>query len=162
MNNYLLAIDPSLRSTGVALFLNEKLISADFFKTPTKLKRYNAMVYACDRMHVFMADCIGIDTLHCVVEEQVHRKDEERMSMDDFVRLASLSYMIIPSYVRNNTTFVKPSTWKRSVPEDIMARRIYNHELTKDTAFELIADVQFDKMHAIGLGRWWYANIKKG
>ena len=161
MNNYLLAIDPSLRSPGVALFLNRELIACDFFKTPTKLKRYDAMVHACKKVIEFMADnCNGFDSVHCVVEEQIRRGENDRMSMDDFVRLASLSYMIIPSYLRENVTFVLPSTWKKGVEEGIMATRVYQRELSIGTKFELIADVQVDRMHAIGIGRWYYANNK--
>jgi hypothetical protein len=159
MNNYLLAIDPSLRSTGAVLFYNQEIVASKHIKTPLKLTRFDAMRFQAIEMRIFLGESIGVQdpSIDCVVEKQVRRKDD-RMGMDDFLRLSAMSYMIIPHEFVKYVTFVEPSTWKKSIPKKIHHKRIRDEELKLGSALVHFADMQPDIMDAIGIGRWYYAN----
>lgn len=157
MNKYVVAIDPSLHSTGIAIFENEKLIHTKQIEVSKKIKGFDALYDMNGKVH------IGLTFLDCtecifVIEEQVRRKGD-RMSFEDFVKLASISYLLGCAFsYHDNIVFVKPSTWKGSIPKAIHHKRIRDNELKRGTLLHLYADMQPDIMDAIGIGRWYYAS----
>lgn len=159
MNKYVVAIDPSMHSTGIAIFEDEQLIETKCIEVDEKIIGFHALVSmsckATDYANAFTyRDCVF------VIEEQVrHKKD--RMSMEDFVKLASISYIIGCDLAYNdNIFFVQPSQWKKQLPKKIHHGRLMANEIKLGTDIKLLQDRQPDIMDAIGIGRWYYANHK--
>lgn len=154
-----IAIDPSMHSTGIAIFKEEVLQHTKRIIVNKKITGFHALLEMKSRIDFeFSGVFYDVGEAVVVIEEQI-RRDHDRMSMEDFVKMASISYIIGCEFALP-VCFVKPSTWKKSIPKKIHTKRIYDRELELGTKVSLIADMQPDIMDAVGIGRWWYDRRK--
>lgn len=163
---YLLAIDPSLRSSGVASFVSDQTFHAYNFVSPKKFKGLDALFWQMEILQRYIASFVSATVLgekvdfRIVVEEQVDRGDNERMTEESFRYFSALPYAIIPPNLYDKVVFVKPVQWKKQIPKEIHHKRIYDKEVKKGTHDMFIKDMQPDVMDAIGLGRWYLERNK--
>lgn len=163
MTPNVISIDPSMHSTGVAYFENEKLKKTFRIKVSKDFTKEKAVYEMVSMFHetVFgsMPRDHGSKTIW-VVEEQVYRGQQEKMSIENFKYLAALTYILgYENYPRS--VLVQPSVWKGSVPKDIHNKRVYENELELGSPLIHYATMENDILDAIGIGRWYYGHIKK-
>lgn len=167
-NWMLIAIDPSLRSSGVSVFLNGKVFDTKKVVTSKKVKGIEALFYQKMEiekiLHMYFISSPSFE-FYLVIEEQEHRGENEEMSLPDFVLLASLSYAIYPSVFISTLVpslhiqMYKPREWKRSMPKEVHHPRIQARELALGTNLELLKGGQSDVVDSIGLGRFFIDNV---
>ena len=155
-----ISIDPSMHSTGVAYFENEKLKKTFRIKVEKTLIKEKAVYTMCYRINRDIYNELKDKMEVCiwVIEEQVYRGSQEKMSIENFKYLASLSYILGHNH---NSVLVQPSVWKGSVPKDIHNKRVYENELELGSPLIHYATMENDILDAIGIGRWYYGHIKK-
>lgn len=153
---HLVAIDPSLHSTGIVVFnKDEEPVLAHNIVVPKDIKGVDAIYKQASLLDVFLFNnMIHYQPARMVVEKQVYRKDE-RMGINSFLDLFSVSYVIVPIHLRHLVTFVTPVEWKGQLPKPICHRRLLKKEKNPEL-FQNNSDI----LDALGIGRWYYENAK--
>lgn len=156
MNKRIISIDPSMHSTGIAYFMDDKLVKTSLIKVKNKTTEYEA----CKEMTLRIVEDISICPDVLVIEEQANRGKTEKMSMRSYTFLASLTYMIAYSLHAKQTFFYQPVQWKHTIEKKPHHNRIYNTEMVLGSYVNLLRERQSDIMDAIGLGRYHLGKVK--
>ena len=145
-----LALDPSTKSTGYALFEDKKLRSYGNVKTPKNRKVKNGIEAMTQELKKVVSKLGKIDIVIC--EIQTYRGAGDRMSPDNFAALQAVCYSCgnIVGGPAISRYWVTPITWNKGVPKHVThqrVRKLYDLKLTSG---------EQDYLDAIGIGHYYW------
>jgi len=155
------AVDPSTRSTGIAIFDEDVLIEVHCMRIPYS-KGKDAIAYMTSKVaSMFKVNVAYYPKVELVMEDQVWRNAQEKMKPMSFATLYGLVCSIYTEcYFINKEKKIHlylPRTWKGTVPKKKMCERIKKNEPNK----ELLKDANDDIIDAVGIGRFHLRKTKK-
>ena len=153
----LVAIDPGLRGTGVAVFVDGALARAVYARNPEKVERGPE---AWLRMAEAVRDqVIAFPEADLVIEvPQVYVAGRSKGDPDDLLELAGVDGAITALLAPARIASFKPRAWKGQVPKEIHHARVLRKLSPAETAVLEQADVPASLRHnvvdAVALGVW--------
>lgn len=125
----LMAIDPSLRATGWALFVDGELKTGGIVKTdPNEDAAKVAHVVA---KHL----SLELDSCHAVIEKpQIYQGRKSKGNPNDLVGVALIAGAC--AAWAKTTVFITPHDWKGTIPKDILPRYIIHKRNEKELSPE--------------------------
>ena len=157
-----LAVDPSLSATGVALVIpygmTHVLSAASLVKggktTDMLADRCRGVVHGIMLSLVGVADVVVIERPRINVATHGSKADP-----DDLIKLAILCGAIAHAFSERGTTvmFVKPDAWKGQAPKDITTARAVARLSDAEMArvqLPSAASLQHNVWDAVGIGLW--------
>jgi hypothetical protein len=169
---FLLACDPGLRATGVALFKDVgsggyALVRATALRGPAKgngpavWNELAGLVYGWTARRLEGIDpALFIDRVPgTLVIETMRHAPGRSVPVEDLLELAGVAGAIVGRLSSWSSHAALAHRWKSQVPRDVMGARVEEH-LRREGLWHLVdvpsrATELNDAMHAVGLGRWW-------
>jgi len=159
----ILAIDPSIRACGVAIFLKGKLVYVDVIRTMAVVNQAQAIQEICDKLHHIWQTTIS-DSLRpelLVVEKpQIYQQAQLKGDPNDLIPLALMSGVLWEKFKPKNLMLPTPKEWKGQVPKNVMTKKTCS-QLSKQEIDVLSWELsrvpealRHNGFDSIGIGLW--------
>lgn len=167
----LVAIDPSINSTGVAVFS----LDGSPLKSPTPPKPQSTNLWEGNHSNPWKINCRGMATMfECLIDHYTKWNDfkigcvvcelpqffdsgkgQVAASTGSLVKLSAVvgSFLAVAQLKLKNVPFklVNVTTWKGQLPKDVLQRRIEKFYGEKYSRYHFRKDI----WDAVGLGLWY-------
>jgi hypothetical protein len=157
----LLAIDPSIRSCGIAIFDRDKLVYANVLRTSAVVNTLTGVTDILDLAQASweqqMSPSVSPETL--IVElPQIYQQAQLKGDPNDLIPLALLAGRLWERFKPKNIMLPLPKEWKAQVPKEVMTKRTLSKldkreiEVLGNDLIRVPKGLQHNAFDAIGLG----------
>lgn len=168
----LLSIDPSLTSTGWAVFCDGLLVDCGNIRTKTSLGLGVRILQISHDLRLRECDDLVIEV------PQIYDRTKSKGDPNKLTPLWAIAGAVLQKYGMAHASLIRPATWKGQVPKKVMFGRIikrltpyelayYNTLAFKRARHPGTLDVPGEKsgagdaLDAIGLGLYFLERLKK-
>ena len=150
----LVAFDPSMHSTGFAIFRDEELVDAGELKVPQNVTGVDAIVQMWSKWHQLDYAQEVFD--ESVVEVQIWRGNQERLQPQQMMDLQAVCCSLLLSVQAEEIYWYNPRQWKGTIP-----KKPHQNQLRRGLP-EQFKRIGSDALDAYGIGRFHLEKVKGG
>lgn len=155
----LLAIDPSIRSCGIAIFERNLLVYADVLRSMAVIQPMTSIQEICKLAQEAWEKNVGVSySPEILVIERPEIYRASKGNPNDLMPICIMLGMMWERFGPKATMFPLPKEWKGQVPKEVHNTRILNKldkretMTVKDNLMRVPATLQHNAVDAIGLG----------